>query len=764
MIKKIITIKNLGTFKNHNASGGEFKKFNIIYGENGSGKSTIVTIFRSLKTNNNDILVGRRCLGSKEDIKIDVLTDKGNQIFENNNWKSNYEDIEIFDSKFISDNIHSGYIDIAHRRNLQDFIIGELGVIIAKRIAEIDNETRNILSPEISKLEKEINSKIFDSFDINKFIYLENIDDINNKIELKEKEYNLILNQEKIRKLSFLDKLEFDYINCDMIIKLFENKFDNISSEAMGEVINYIKVKLDDEGKEWLSKGTSYIKDDSCPFCTQSIINIKIVNYFKQFFNKQYNEFVTINLEKLNNLKSISFGNMRTINALFNSNKTLIETWNEYFNKKIYLLDLDLVEIEKKIIDLRKLIDSDVEKKKNRIHEKKGISLDLKTKIEEYEKLYSDIEKYNDQISVVNKEIKLIKKNLDKDNTQFVYNDLVKLKNIKIRFDKDIIDLVTLYIQKRKHKMELEEEKSTKKDEIDNLNKKILIELKDEINKVLKKCGTNFEIVETKTEYPGGKASLTYKIKINSISFNLGDYYSPDSIPSFKNTLSEGDKSTLAFAFFISKCIKDPNIANKVIVFDDPVSSFDLHRKEATISYMNKINNLCKQMFIMSQDPAFSNILWVKTKISSKDSFKVLKTTESSIVIPFNIKDFNEGDYFHNYMILFDYLNEQKGNKENVAKTIRIILEGNLKFRYPKSFNIENKWLGDFIKLINESDNTKEYFILKGDQITELEEINEYSKKFHHDSNTITCDYELSSINEIELKTFVERTLSFCTK
>ena len=51
MIKKFVTIKNIGKFKNCNASGDvELKKLNVIYAENGRGKTTLCDILRSLKT------------------------------------------------------------------------------------------------------------------------------------------------------------------------------------------------------------------------------------------------------------------------------------------------------------------------------------------------------------------------------------------------------------------------------------------------------------------------------------------------------------------------------------------------------------------------------------------------------------------------------------------------------------------------------------------------------------------------------------------
>ena len=61
--------------------------------------------------------------------------------------------------------------------------------------------------------------------------------------------------------------------------------------------------------------------------------------------------------------------------------------------------------------------------------------------------------------------------------------------------------------------------------------------------------------------------------------------------PHFKNTLSEGDKSSLAFAFFISVLSHSDTLSDSLIVFDDPISSFDSDRKMATAQILSSITN-----------------------------------------------------------------------------------------------------------------------------------------------------------------------------
>ena len=54
------------------------------------------------------------------------------------------------------------------------------------------------------------------------------------------------------------------------------------------------------------------------------------------------------------------------------------------------------------------------------------------------------------------------------------------------------------------------------------------------------------------------------------------------SEPSFRNTLSAGDKSTLALALFLAKLNADPALNETIVVLDDPFTSLDSFRRQFT--------------------------------------------------------------------------------------------------------------------------------------------------------------------------------------
>src|ERR1700684_3085429 len=61
MLQRIISIKNVGRFKNCVALGDvTFRRFTLIFAENARGKTTMCAILRSLFTNTPAFIIGRR--------------------------------------------------------------------------------------------------------------------------------------------------------------------------------------------------------------------------------------------------------------------------------------------------------------------------------------------------------------------------------------------------------------------------------------------------------------------------------------------------------------------------------------------------------------------------------------------------------------------------------------------------------------------------------------------------------------------------------
>src|SRR5690242_16367986 len=99
MLKKFVTIKNVGRFLKYGAAGDvELKRYSVIFAENGRGKTTLCAILRSLQSGVAAHVLGRRTLGSHDAPEVRILQDGGTLTFTNGAWSATVPEIAIFDA------------------------------------------------------------------------------------------------------------------------------------------------------------------------------------------------------------------------------------------------------------------------------------------------------------------------------------------------------------------------------------------------------------------------------------------------------------------------------------------------------------------------------------------------------------------------------------------------------------------------------------------------------------------------------------------
>ena len=131
MIKRISTIKNFGIYRSfewndslkRNGRIVDFKKLNIIYGRNYSGKTTLFRIIRCLETGvkHNDYLLGNFSIQMDDDVETTEL-----------NLEKVSNCIRVFNKDFIKDNLAILFEDNGEISTFA--ILGEANVEVEKKI------------------------------------------------------------------------------------------------------------------------------------------------------------------------------------------------------------------------------------------------------------------------------------------------------------------------------------------------------------------------------------------------------------------------------------------------------------------------------------------------------------------------------------------------------------------------------------------------------------------------------------------------------
>lgn len=686
MIKKIIKIKGVGRFKAFDSRNDDyaFDKTTIIFGYNTYGKSTLTSIFRSLKDGNKNYIYGRKTLGFNDNQEIEILDENHKSYSLNSNWKN--ENIEIFDNDFISKNVFYGdYIDKEQQSSLYGILVGDE---VYKLKQEIDKAKE-----DQGKLEKEkaIAENGFSKRDlgtVTEFFSINENGGSETRIqELKEQ----ILQQENLEHLKAIiskTPLKSNFNN-------FKAEFLKTLDLTFEETVNrHIKNNWKDAcaSKDFLSNGLELLKEGGgCVFCGQDLSNVTtFIGDLQKVFSNEYknlkrsikeigDRFISIDLER-------SFSDFEKYGLNVRNNL-------DFENLQSAKTNID-AKVRKKQEDLNLKIDFDFDP-------------DFVTFLEELKKIYVALSSVENQSSDNSAKLAGLK------------NELRNQELMKYRFSEDGVSIFKAYA---KSKDDLEKKKSEIKRLNEDLAKKVdevFSRYEEQINFFLKHLHANFSLRNFSQKSHMGSINThfcEYRFVIDNLhevpisNKKRKDDPEPEDKPHFKNTLSDSDKRLLAFAFYFAKLTNDADLKNKIIVLDDPFSSFDENRKDETITLLNNLKNENKdvpaQKIILTHDRGFLCRLFEKT---TKDARRIIKIHYSQVSGSALDKcdvenEFLKDRYFRDIEYIKNSIESANNIDEALAKS-RGCLEHVLKRKYYfllKPDTIKRKSIGEYLKEIGE--------------------------------------------------------------
>lgn len=124
--KRIKEIKNTDAFDVFNWAGDELKKYNLIYGWNGSGKTTISRVFNFLE---------RKEVHIKDLTAIEFSVETGSGLVKHTGLSTHSLNVRVFNEDFISENL---LFEQSHAKKI--VILGKENVAVQKEIEELGTQ------------------------------------------------------------------------------------------------------------------------------------------------------------------------------------------------------------------------------------------------------------------------------------------------------------------------------------------------------------------------------------------------------------------------------------------------------------------------------------------------------------------------------------------------------------------------------------------------------------------------------------------------
>lgn len=756
MISQVVKIERVGRFVNFQKEGQQdFEDLTIVYAENGSGKTTLAEILRSLKKNDEAIIRAKHTLGATEEPRVHIrLDDERNAWFKEWSWTESLENVKIFDTTFVNDNIFSGDV-VEHRqkKNLYRFVIGEEGVALVHQEEELD-DTVSEKKGKISQLNTEIQKHITSSRDVNDFVALDADDEIERKIDEQEKRVERLKKAGEVARKDDLKTVQLPTLPLDALRDVLGRTLEHVSENAEEQLRQHVDACMDEHGEKWLKQGLAYVTEGNCPFCGESVQDLDLVAAYRSYFDDAYENLKREVRQARSRLKGLlSQDALVDVQQALSKNETLIEFWKDRADVEYDGFSFEKVRTAWNKV--RQCLLNALSEKTSAPLEALALSQKAEAAVGSFNDIVAALERHNEAVKAINETITEAREEASGGDLKQAQKQLERLHDVELRQEERVDALCEQRAAEVAKKTKLERKKDAAKKASAEYTERIFDKHQSAINRHLENVGARFRITDIGTRHYGGKPSSRYQIEINDTAVKLGTDSTPRESPTFKTALSTGDKHTLAFAFFLAR-LENIDLEDQVVVFDDPVTSLDIHREGYTIEQIMNVMKRTKQVVVLSHNQHFLQRLESDSRnYSSPALLKIRRGRDGSIIQPWEIDHDTRISYQKDYEQLTIYLEHgPEGNLLGVVRSIRPLLEYFLRIRFPNDFGAPDG-LGDYATAIQDAEPPSRLCAMKG-YCDDLIALHEYTKPFMHGANTRAGSED---ITDRELQGHVRRAL-----
>ncbi|HAJ33339.1 MAG TPA: hypothetical protein DCK79_08180 [Candidatus Atribacteria bacterium] len=629
MITKITKLKNFGIFHDFswNKDIPEFKRFNLIYGWNRSGKTLLSRIFTTCE---------KKSTAFKEYPKKDgvdgifeIKTDTHSTI---KSWDiANFNlSVKVFNQDFIDENISFDpsnssnpivYIsekDIESKKKLEDLkednekLIKDFGSAQKEKIkTETAEEKFRIATAQNIKAtvgSMKMRDKYYDYNRSSLKTTLNNfgIDNFKKLSDEDFDEYKKIISSEAKKKQTTFPKYELNIVFDGQNISSFDGIFKILSQLLSKKVISETleRLKNDQVLNAWVKQGYDLHKKKEeikkCLFC-QKPLDDGFLDSLSKHFSRDYENLQSNTKTFISKLEILKKEKITKENS-----ELYFDLQSDYYKQAKNLNDL--------IENLNKWIDETIKKLQEKFKNPLSV-VDPPDKPEDFENTYGEI-------------IKELNEIVQQHNGK-VDNHDEEVKTAKEKLELHLIDVAIEEQNYKKTKQDLEdsiEAEKTAKEKLGTNNEKIKVfERKtSDIAKAVQKINNHLK------EF-FGREEIKLELDVSKKGYIIKREGQPAS------NLSEGEKTAIAFSYFIVKVQeKDFRIKEGIIFIDDPISSFDSNFIYHCFSVMKYHFEDAGQLFITTHNFELFNLVkeWFLRKCKKVSIYNKDKKDSEKKIVP----------------------------------------------------------------------------------------------------------------------------------
>ncbi len=709
MINKVERLTSIGKFRNYTAAGQvNFCKLTLIYGDNGGGKTTLTSVFRALTTNNPEIVRSRISTNHIAPQAAQITQTGTPNIFHTfgaTGWTTPFANIEIFDIHFVNDNIYSGFdFNEEHKKQLHQFVIGAQGIAIQNQIEQnkADKATSRQNQADIEQqiiqlVSNNLTSDLIISFVAIPASQINGIDQqiVTAEAALASANANSII--QTLQTLSSITQISSG-IDIASLITDLQSTSQAIQNVALESLFSNHCQDLADNGLEgsenWLQKGFAYVKSKqtaneaniSCPFCKQGLVEgLEILDAYISKFNADFNALVQRLQTHLTSIQNFNLDSViQAINNINQTNTGRITSWATHLPNTVHSPTFNIF-VDEAV--LRAEFQSLITSLQQKIQNPTLAVATAATSVfqSSLQTINTNINSYNQSVTTYNALITTFRGGIQTvANAQLSVDNL---KRVKKRFEAPIVTLCAQLIAEKQVLKSLETAYTSLSQQQQSAATTFFGSYQTRINHYLGNVfKTHFRIDDVVHVAPKGKATqskIAYKLTIDGKDIS----FIPNQPFNAKECLSEGDKSTIALAFFLSKLDIDPNLQDKILIFDDPLSSLDTNRRTYTIRIIKSLFQQLKQVVVLSHNEYFLHEIGKDIGASQKCTLRIKEdfAAKASKIEACDLEKLVKIEYFKHIESLEAFRsNPEHSLKDSVLGWLRNVLEAHLRFKFYK--------------------------------------------------------------------------------
>lgn len=761
MIEQISLLRNIGQFDSVSAGGITYSPFTLIYAENGRGKTTLAAIIRSLATGVSDHILNRHRLGAKNPPHVVVKHSGNTHVFQNGSWSSPPPEVAVFDDEFVANNVCSGMeVATTHRQKLHELILGAQGVSL-----------NTVLKTEIEKVEAHnaalkmksaaLPPAVRGDLTVEAFCALKADADIDEKIQKAERRLAAAKSADAIRQMPLFTSIILPDFDTSAINQVLGMTLATLEARTVAQVREHIR-RLGRSAESWVAEGMEIIDQatqgqdsEVCPFCAQGLQTSPIISHYQGYFSVEYDALKRTIRETGLAVRDAHSGDIPT--AFERDIRTAAqkrEFWKEFAD--VPEISVDTAAISRDWTAAREAVLTHLRAKAASPLEPMSLGKEALDAVYSFRKRRNEIDALSAGLQACNPALQIVRERAGADEISALVRDLNAFTARKQRFDPKITALCDDYIKEKKAKKNTEAARNKAREDLDKYRETIFPAYETAINDYLRRFNAGFRITKFSSVNTRVGSSASYYVVINQQNVDPSAAHGP----SFRNTLSAGDRNTLALAFFFASLEQDANLAQKVVVFDDPMTSLDESRSLTTKQELRQLHSRVAQVIVLSHSKPFLCSLWENADKNARTALRVSRANISSDIFEWDVRNDSVTEHDKRHELVSRYLQSSDPTKERaVAASLRPILEAFMRVACPAHFP-PGSLLGPFIHVCEQRHGTANE-ILSVMDTAELRSLLDYANRFHHDSNPA---WETAIINDAELVDFANRTLLFASR